>query len=444
MDGSALITQCLIAPGKAFSYHFVVEQIGTFWLHGHYDGQYIDGFRSPLILHGYNEMQQFEYDSEYVVPLADWYHREHADLMTYFMSKSNPDGIEPIPDSPLIDNTWKGSVYYFQPGKRYRLRFVCMSAMALFNVWIDDHEMLVIEIDGVAIEPYLVKSLPIAAGQRYSVIVNAKLSNRLNYKLHANFDSGMFNSIPPQTDSYASIIYSPEANLYHSDSKNPSSSFDDLKFEPLHRQSTENIDIAFTLNANLGVDKFGINRGSFNNIPFSFPQTPTLLKASASYNPMELNQYEPWNTNAKIIKFNQNVQVILNNFDSGSHPFHLHGHIFQVLERGSGEFKGDGSSLRKSNPLRRDTVVVPAKGYVVLNFRADNPGIWFFHCHIEWHMQSGLSMIFIASPDILQRSQLEIPGLDDYRSKTCPMFHAASIAHHYGVFKLVFVIYLLF
>ncbi|KAJ3306097.1 ferroxidase fet3 [Kappamyces sp. JEL0829] len=62
-----------------------------------------------------------------------------------------------------------------------------------------------------------------------------------------------------------------------------------------------------------------------------------------------------------------------------------------------------------ANPMRRDTVVVPSNGYVVIRFRADNPGVWFFHCHIEWHLQAGLVLQIIEAPTVLQQ-RLRIPA----------------------------------
>jgi iron transport multicopper oxidase len=55
--------------------------------------------------------------------------------------------------------------------------------------------------------------------------------------------------------------------------------------------------------------------------------------------------------------------------------------------------------------MRRDTVMVPPEGGSrTLRFRADNPGAWFFHCHIEWHLESGLAAVFIEAPDVMQQA----------------------------------------
>ena len=43
--------------------------------------------------------------------------------------------------------------------------------------------------------------------------------------------------------------------------------------------------------------------------------------------------------------------------------------------------------------IRKDTVIVPAGGYVVIALEADNPGYWFLHCHIEVHQLEGMALI---------------------------------------------------
>ena len=39
--------------------------------------------------------------------------------------------------------------------------------------------------------------------------------------------------------------------------------------------------------------------------------------------------------------------------------------------------------------IQKDTVMLTRKGYVVVRIRTDNPGKWFFHCHIEFHAMDG-------------------------------------------------------
>jgi len=68
------------------------------------------------------------------------------------------------PQSPL-------TVINVEHGKRYRFRLIGASCDAWFNFTIDGHNMTIIEADGIEVEPVVVDSLPIFAGQRYSVVV---------------------------------------------------------------------------------------------------------------------------------------------------------------------------------------------------------------------------------------------------------------------------------
>ena len=138
------------------------------------------------------------------------------------------------------------------------------------------------------------------------------------------------------------------------------------------------------------------------------------------------------NSIAHVLEHNQVIEIIVNNADDGTHPFHLHGHNFQLIHRSeedAGPFEraksGDLGNRRADSkgrmseagtvvdaafpkvPMRRDTVYVRGNGNIVLRFRSDNPGVWLFHCHIEWHMDQGLVATIVEAPAALQ--DLEIP-----------------------------------
>ena len=81
----------------------------------------------------------------------------------------------------------------------------------------------------------------------------------------------------------------------------------------------------------------------------------------------------------------------------------MHGHKFQIVQR-STDYTSDDPTINppvnesQTNPIRRDTVQVPAGEGVTLRVVADNPGAWIFHCHIEWHLEAGLAVTFIEAP----------------------------------------------
>ena len=132
------------------------------------------------------------------------------------------------------------------------------------------------------------------------------------------------------------------------------------------------------------------------------------------------------------IPHQKTIQIVLSAIGAfhNAHPIHLHGHTFHVVHVGYPEydpatgFIGDHNSdiycddincakegcnkRRCTRPswkkesmhfsideytVRKDTVMLPAGGYVVINFLSDNPGYWFLHCHIEVHQLEGMAMI---------------------------------------------------
>ena len=160
-----------------------------------------------------------------------------------------------------------------------------------------------------------------------------------------------------------------------------------------------------------------INYAFFNDISYEAPQIPTLFtvlnaNTSAIFKPETYGNF----TNPYVIKNNEIVDIIVNNYDPGAHPFHLHGHEVQVLYRSgpnTAPFKGGGGIQYPAIPMRRDTVTMAPNGVLVLRYKADNPGVWLFHCHIEWHILQGLTATFIEAPDLLKR-MIRIPS-DQYK-----------------------------
>ncbi|XP_064399456.1 uncharacterized protein LOC135345937 isoform X2 [Halichondria panicea] len=143
-----------------------------------------------------------------------------------------------------------------------------------------------------------------------------------------------------------------------------------------------------------------------------------------------------------------------NNNREFSHPVHLHGHSFNVLSVEHGKYNESTGMLLESNcdvvcnnelcrnprwnstkeppdfsntninmKIQKDTVIVPAGGYVVIAFQADNPGYWFMHCHIESHQLEGMGVIIreydesahVAAPDGINKVGDFVWSVEDYK-----------------------------
>ncbi|KAJ0435321.1 putative laccase [Helianthus annuus] len=104
-------------------------------------------------------------------------------------------------------------------------------------------------------------------------------------------------------------------------------------------------------------------------------------------------------TRTKVIEYGSRVQLILQ--DTGTvttenHPIHLHGYSFYVVGYGSGNYNPQTATFNLVDPPYMNTIGVPVGGWAAIRFVADNPGVWFMHCHLEIHLTWGLSVALIV------------------------------------------------
>lgn len=81
------------------------------------------------------------------------------------------------------------------------------------------------------------------------------------------------------------------------------------------------------------------------------------------------------------IKRGEVVRFIMINRTMMHHPMHLHGHFFRVLNTHGGHA-----------PLKHTVDVAPMTT-TVIEFAAEEFGDWFFHCHLLYHMMSGMARV---------------------------------------------------
>ena len=103
-----------------------------------------------------------------------------------------------------------------------------------------------------------------------------------------------------------------------------------------------------------------------------------------------------------LIKKGENVRIIQFNNSMMRHPMHLHGHDFRVVNK-QGEY-APMKNVIDIMPMETDTI----------EFAASESGDWFFHCHILYHMMSGMGRVFsyVNSPP-----NPELPDPDRARRK---------------------------
>ncbi|KAJ1900181.1 ferroxidase fet3 [Kickxella alabastrina] len=398
-DGAAMTTECSITPGTSFSYEIPLEQAGTYWIHGHSHSQNFDGLRTPLIIH--DPKDPYKSDGEYVVAVEDWWPVTFNTTLAALLDvtgQSNPFAQPPNllvnghPDAPRFD---------FIPGQTYRIRLVSMMSLPLWEFAIDGHELEIIEVDGVNTKPKKVNVVRLAPAQRVSVLVKAKESCDSNYSYHVTMFGNFLPPIPGVFPSRVDglVAYSSDAPLAETVGEIPSEPFDEMSIESLHGPIMK-ADRGLYFNATSGFLPDGTNWESFNLVTYRNPDVPSVFTALTDFINLNPISYGP-QTNAHVLQLNEVIEMLFWSATQLSHPLHLHGHVFQIVEKGFINDTMGALTTRVAKdkfPLQRDTVLVNSGEYVVVRFKADNPGVWLMHCHFDWHMALGLNMVFVEAP----------------------------------------------
>ena len=162
------------------------------------------------------------------------------------------------------------------------------------------------------------------------------------------------------------------------------------------------VDKSITIDIDMHRQSDQVTHWMFNSVNYEPPQLPSLFAAlNAGTNATNVEQYPP-RSQTFVLNHNEVVEIVMKNKHMRRHPIHLHGHNFQVTHRSGGTFNDTPESQA---PMRRDTIVANSHGTLRFRFRADNPGVWLFHCHMEWHAHSGLMATFVEAPLELQKQR---------------------------------------
>ncbi|CAK5283001.1 unnamed protein product [Mycena citricolor] len=396
MDGPAFINQCPISPGNSFTYDFTTTQSGTFWYHSHLATQYCDGLRGAMVIYDPADayLSQYDVDDEStVITLADWYN-VFAETVTGVGTPSSMliNGLGRTADT--LSNTTLAVINVTQ-GLRYRFRLVNIACDSNYVFQIDGHTNLtIIEADGILHEPLSVDSIQIWAAQRYSFILTADQAID-NYWIRADPSTG--------PTGFTGGINSAILRYQGANDSEPTTSQDnstnglvnEVDLHPLVSPGAPggayvggadvqlNMDLAF----NTSTFKFTINGTSF--VP---PTVPVLLQILSG---AQTAQSLLPNGSVYTLPHFASVEITLpGGVVGGGHPFHLHGHVFDVIR------PAGSSTYNYVNPARRDVVNIGDSGdNVTIRFYTDNRGPWFLHCHIDWHLEAGFAVVLAEDVD---------------------------------------------
>ncbi|KAK0457183.1 laccase [Desarmillaria tabescens] len=405
-DGTASVTQCPITSGDSFLYDFPVpDQAGTFWYHSHLSVQYCDGLRGPFVVYdgidGVNDPHRELYDVDdesTIITLSDWYHIPTPELLKQPGQKRFNSTLINGSGRFYQDPTSALTVITVEPTKRYRLRIISMSCDPNYVFSIDGHDLTIIEADGENTVPHTVNALRILAGQRYSAILHAKQPVD-NYWIRAQpgTEAYGFTGTPFESGINSAILRyvgAPEGDPT-STQQTPLVLLKEADLHALGHPGAPGLPFPggadVVLNLTMGID-LTTGQFSINSVPFQPPSVPVLLQIMSGAQKAQdlLPQGSVYG-----LPLNKTIEInMIGGMAVGDpHPMHLHGHAFDVVK------SADSDVTNYIDPVRRDVTSVLMGNTTTIRFVTDNPGPWFLHCHIDFHLEAGMAVVLAEATD---------------------------------------------
>ncbi|THG22796.1 laccase-4-like [Camellia sinensis] len=443
-DGPAYITQCPIQPGQSFVYNFTITgQRGTLLWHAHILWLRATVYGAIVILPKLGVPYPFPTPNrEVVVVLGEWWKSD----VEAVINEATKSGLAPnVSDAHTINGhpgpisnclSQGGFNLPVEPGKTYLLRIINAALNEELFFKIAGHQLTVVEVDATYVKPFKSDTILIAPGQTTNALLTADLGTG-RYMVAASpfVDSPVpvDNMTATATLDYSGTLSTTTTRLTTPPPKNATPvattftnslrSLNSNQF-PAKVPLTVDHNLLFTIGLGVNPCSTCVNGsrlvGDINNVTFVMPKISLLqahfFKISNVFtddfpgNPIIAYNYtgtQPTNlrtmkgTRLYRLAYNSTVQLVLQ--DTGmiapeNHPIHLHGFNFFVVGRGLGNFnpKTDPMNFNLVDPVERNTVGVPSGGWTAIRFKADNPGVWFMHCHLEVHTTWGLKMAFVV------------------------------------------------
>ncbi|XP_060566453.1 uncharacterized protein LOC132725369 [Ruditapes philippinarum] len=352
------------------------------------------------------------------------------------------------------------TVFSVTQGKKYRFRVIGVGSLYPFRISVDNHVMTVIASDGYDLEPVEAESFVINPGERFDFEITAN-NDVGNYWIRGetlqkdtpHFADAILRYVgapaeEPTTTRHNCTSDSPCLVLncpftYYPAPNTVCRTFDELRAkvtdDPAPSYMPGKFKEYFLNFAFPGITSYP---GSVNGKTFDTPDVNPLLQPKEWYSPCKSPECGDDRhckcTHALQIGNGDTVQMTFMNMGIGkgwSHPIHMHGHSFYVVKMGYGQYNATSAKIEADNidvdcrggtdreksfcndatwsnaawlngnvpgleldrPPRKDTIIVPTGGYVVIRIRADNPGLWNMHCHIELHNLDGMQMLLNES-----------------------------------------------
>ncbi|KAL3536467.1 hypothetical protein ACH5RR_004928 [Cinchona calisaya] len=469
-DGPDYITQCPILPGNSYTYRFTIKrQEGTLWWHAHVSWLRATVYGALIIRPRAGRTYPFPKPyREYPIILGEYWNANVVDVENQALAS----GGAPNNSDAFTINGHPGDLYHCSSdkphkikvikGKTYLLRIVNAALNLQLFFKIAHHKLTVVAVDASYTNPYVTDVVVIAPGQTTDVLLTADQTPALYYMAAHPYVSAA-GLIVDNTTTTGILAYkgatssTPKMPVLPAFNDTPTahrfySNLTGLVTSPFWKPVPRDVDEHMLVTVGLGLVACGNNAtcagpfgqrlaASMNNASFQLPTKMSMLQAffenvggiyttdfpnqpplqfdytnaSNTFNPAIMMTTK--STKAKKLKFNSTVQLVLQDtaiIGIENHPIHLHGFNFYVLAQGFGNFDAakDTKKFNFVNPQMRNTIGVPVGGWAVIRFRANNPGVWFMHCHLDVHLPWGLATAFVVENGLTPSTTLPPPPTD--------------------------------
>jgi FtsP/CotA-like multicopper oxidase with cupredoxin domain len=396
MDGVPFVTQDPIPPGGSRRYDFPLKQSGSYWMHSHYGLQEQQLLSAPMVIR--SPAQSKVADAEFTIMLSDFSFASPQDILKSLMGraqsmkgmqqeKGTPDS-KPMnmsaPKESLVVQQWDAGskrlvaqkvqapppdvdvkydallanrrtidnpqVLEIKPGQRVLLRLI--GAASATNFFIDTGKLdaTIVATDGEEAQPLKGNFFQLSTAQRLDLLVTIPETGGVFPVLALAEGSTLQAGV---------LLATPEAKI-------PKGT---LAIRGQQKMG--------------GLDNTQETRlVAKNPLPEKLVQRslPSVLGGSMSPYTWTINGASYPNRNSLNVKEGERVELVISNTTGMSHPMHLHGHVFEVTE----------IDAQKITGAKRDTVLVPPKSTIKVVFDANDPGVWAYHCHILYHLATGM------------------------------------------------------
>jgi len=396
MDGVPYVTQDPIAPGASARYQFPLKQGGTYWMHSHFGLQEQFQASAPLIL--WTTDEHAAAPRQHVVSLTDFSFKKPGEILKGLKAgmkmpamksaDGKPAAMPKMGDGPPVEmkaQVWNEATRSFtggvvrrpmpdidvrydallanlrtlddpqvlpvSAGEAVLLRFIAMSSSTGFLVDTAPLEAELVAVDGKPVAPLRGTVFQLATAQRmdlrvtipagggaFPILAQGEGTKQLCGVVLAT--AGAPNPRLTESQRTASL---PAAALDHTQERRLRAR------NPLPARAADRV-------------------------------LPAVLGGNMMRYVWSINGQPYPHRNPLTVRGGERVHIAITNSTGMGHPMHLHGHDFQVVEI-------DGQAV---DGALRDTVLVPAGSAVRIAFDADNPGVWAFHCHLLYHLATGM------------------------------------------------------